>query len=132
MNRIIARTAMLCMGFAALVAGCRTAPLYSVVDAAVISSANQKASLGDVEKAIMRAGSALGWEMKATAPGMIAGTLRLRTHLAVVDIPYTAQTYSIRYRSSENLGYDGSSIHSNYNGWIQNLDKHIKAQLQLI
>jgi hypothetical protein len=49
--------------------------------------------------------------------------------MAVVDVNYTPQTYSITYKDSSNLGYDGQSIHKNYNGWVQNLDKAIRAQL---
>ena len=33
---------------------------------------------------------------------------------------------------SSNLQYDGKTIHSNYNGWIQNLDKAIRTQLTLL
>ena len=53
-----------------------------------------------------------------------------RPDVAVVDIDYTQTTYSIKYNESTNLDYDGEKIHKNYNGWIQNLDKAIKVQLQ--
>ena len=62
-------------------------------------------------------------------PGHVLGRLALRTHVAVVDIDYTDRTYSIRYKDSTNLDYNGTTIHRNYNGWIENLDKAIKAQL---
>ena len=48
---------------------------------------------------------------------------------AVVDIEYDAKTYWIEYKDSTNLDYTGSSIHKNYIGWIENLDKAIRAQL---
>ena len=57
------------------------------------------------------------------------GTLNLRSHTAIVDITYDTRTYSIKYKDSTNLGYDGRNIHSNYNGWIENLDKGIQTQL---
>ena len=38
-------------------------------------------------------------------------------------------TYSILYRDSNNLDYDGVNIHSNYNGWVQRLSAEINAQL---
>ena len=60
---------------------------------------------------IRRAGAGLGWRMEQHGPGLIRGTLNLRAHQAVVDIPYDAQRFSIRYVSSSNLDYDGRSIH---------------------
>jgi hypothetical protein len=46
-----------------------------------------------------------------------------------VDIAYTTTSYSINYKDSRGLDYDGSSIHSNYNGWVQRLDRAIARQL---
>jgi hypothetical protein len=47
----------------------------------------------------------------------------------VVDIEHDAKSYSIKYRDSQNLNFADGQIHKNYNGWIQNLDKAIRAQL---
>ncbi|MCU7806763.1 MAG: hypothetical protein KZQ73_02690 [Candidatus Thiodiazotropha sp. (ex Semelilucina semeliformis)] len=107
--------------------GCRTAPVYNVTDAPV--NASSKVSATDVKKAIMSAGAGLGWQMKEVKPGHIVGSLFLRKHSAVVDIPFTASGYSIQYKDSTELGYDGSNIHGNYNGWIQNLDRSIQARI---
>jgi len=112
-----------------LVAGCRTAPIYNVKDAPVSVPAGQQATMASVEQAILRAGNGLGWQMKVEKPGLIVGTLNLRTHTVVVDIPFTASSYSILYRSSVNLNQQGDSIHANYNGWVQNLDQAIRNQL---
>lgn len=67
--------------------------------------------------------------MKQMEPGYIVGTLKLRSHVAVVDIRHTTKSYSITYKDSTNLDYDGTNIHRNYNGWISNLDRAIKTQL---
>src|SRR5215203_5945031 len=77
---------------------------------------------------IRRAGAGLGWRMEPQAPGLVRGTLNLRAHQAVVDIPYDTQRFGIRYLSSSNLDYDGRSIHRNYNSWVQNLQNAIMAQ----
>lgn len=66
------------------------------------------------------------------APGKISGTLKLRRHVAVVDIPYDTQSYSIKYVDSTELNYADGNIHKNYNGWIQNLEKGIRAQLMAL
>lgn len=107
--------------------GCRSAPVYNVTEAPVNASSNVTAK--DVKTAIFTAGAGLGWQMKEVEPGHIVGSLYLRKHVAVVDIPYTASSYSITYKDSTELGYDGTNIHSNYNGWIQNLDRSIRASL---
>jgi hypothetical protein len=114
-----------------LASGCGTKPVYNV-NASPVATSKSNPTQADVEKAILRAGAALGWQMKPTKPGHILGTLNLRTHVAVVDVDYTPTTYSIKYKDSTNLDYDGTNIHNNYNGWIQNLEKGIRTQLSLL
>ena len=109
-----------------LLVGCRTADLYNVQNA---PGASKAVSMADVETAIRRAGHGLGWQITPQGPGRAEGTLALREHRAVVDITYDTKSYSIKYKDSSNLQYDGKTIHSNYNGWIQNLDKAINREL---
>lgn len=113
------------------ITGCKSAPVQNVVDAPVTTS-TQKYAQDDVRKAILNAGAKLGWQMKDVEPGYMIATLTLRTHLAQVDIHYNKQNYNIVYKNSTNLDYDGTSIHSNYNGWIQNLDNAIRANLSAL
>src|SRR5436190_6010581 len=101
-----------------LALGCTTKPIYNVNNAPVATA--KQASLADVQAAIQRAGITLGWQMAPTAPGQMVGTLALRGHVAVVDINYTPKNYSITYKDSQNLNADGTNIHNNYNGWVQN------------
>lgn len=115
----------------AVLAGCRSNAVYNVEDAAVVTSV-EKFSEKDVQKAIMRAGGSLGWVMKQNGPGKLVGTLTLRKHVAVVDIDYSTKSYSIRYKDSQNLDYDGTNIHSNYNGWVQRLHNNIQVQLNMM
>lgn len=109
-------------------AGCRApTPVHNVLAAPVTT--NRPASADDVRQAITRAGASLGWQMLQRGPGNIEGILVLREHRANVNIKYDAKTYNITYKDSEKLNYDGTNIHPNYNGWIQNLDRAIRAQL---
>jgi hypothetical protein len=110
-------------------AGCTLAPIQNVNDVAVTTQSNKPLTSDQVRGAIVRAGSTLGWVMKDAGPGRLQGTLILRTHTAEVDIPYSASSYSITYKSSINLQEGGGKIHKNYNGWIQNLNRGINAQL---
>jgi hypothetical protein len=115
-----------------LAAGCRGGmPVYNVTNAPVTTN-KANPNLDEVGRAIQRSGVALGWQMVQTKPGNFVGTLNLRKHAAVVDINYSAKSYSINYKDSTELNYDGTNIHPNYNGWIQNLDKGIRAQLNTL
>ena len=118
---------ILTLALVSAVVACRKSPIYNVNNTPI--SAPKRPTLEQVRQAIERAGQGLGWQMQPTGPGHIVGTLYLRTHMAQVDIPYTTTSYSITYRDSKDLNYDGSSIHSNYNGWIHNLDQAIQQQL---
>jgi hypothetical protein len=89
----------------------------------------RRGRLSRSQQAILSAGNSLGWRMQPQGPGKIQGTLNLRDQSALVDIDYSATTYSIKYKDSSNLHYDGNSIHKNYNGWIENLDRAIRNRL---
>jgi multisubunit Na+/H+ antiporter MnhE subunit len=112
-----------------LVAGCRTAPIYNVSDSTVVVAAGTQATMDNVKTAILRAGNRLGWQMTETAPGMITARISLRNHTATAEVKYNTKTYSIRYLDSTNLDASGGNIHKNYNGWIENLDREIRADL---
>jgi hypothetical protein len=109
-----------------LLLACTAQPVLEVNQEAITST---PASLADVQKAITKAGVGLGWQMKPVGPGKIVGTLVLREHTAVVDITYDLKTFSIKYKDSTNLNYDGTNIHRRYNTWIQTLDRQIRVNL---
>ena len=114
----------------ATLAGCQTAaPIQNVSSVTISAQANKPLSQDEVRAAILRAGAGLGWIMKDAGPGKLHGVLILRTHTAEVDIPYSASSYAITYSSSINMQEGGGKIHRNYNGWIQNLNRGINAQL---
>ena len=118
---------------AILLIACTPTPIRNIDNAPVnLSSANY--DLSDVTKAIKTAGVGLGWQMKEETPGHIVGTLHLRSHVAIVDITYTLDDYSISYKDSTNLKYNpgSNSIHSSYNRWIGNLVKEIDGRLIVI
>jgi hypothetical protein len=115
---------------AAALSACNTmAPIQNVQNVSVSSSSNKPLTPAEVRAAIVRAGAGLGWIMKDAGPGVLNGTLILRTHTAEVQIPYSATSYGIVYKSSTNLQESGGKIHRNYNGWVQNLNRGINAQL---
>ena len=115
---------------AATIAACATVvPIQNVSNAPVASASGKPLSADQVRGAIVRAGAALGWQMREVGPGKLTATLQLRTHTAEIEIPYSPSSYSITYKSSVNLKESNGQIHKNYNGWIQNLTRGINAQL---
>ena len=113
-------------------AGCfRCEPILNVADTLVTTPAGKPLSADQVRASIIRAGAALGWQVREEGPGKLVGTLVLRSHTAVVDIAYSATSYGIQYRSSIDLNEGDGQIHKNYNSWVRNLAKGINAQLLL-
>ena len=117
-----------CIVTVLLLVGCRTAPIYDVIKAPVVTADN-KYTLTDMQRAIFRAATSLGWQPQKTGERRIIATLHQRDAIAQVAIDYTWRDYSIRYQDSSNLDYDGSNIRGGYNRWIRNLDKRIKVEL---
>lgn len=105
------------------IAAC-TRPIYNVQRQNFVTAG----TIEQRQEQIRRAGTGLGWQMNPVRLGVTRATLNLRTHVAVTEIAYDAQGFSIRYLDSRNLEYDGTSIHKNYNGWVENLERAISQQ----
>lgn len=126
------RTKLAVMLFcSALLAACTVQPIYSVPDQPIATNA-KNLSQADVRRAISRGAAHLGWVVKDAGPNAIVATLDLRTHHAEVTITYSTRNYSIAYKDSNNLNYDGAHIHRNYNGWVHNLQNSINVELNNI
>ena len=126
----LSRRFALLVGAMLIVAACTGTPVYNVESQPLAVSGNP--SLGAVERAIRRAAANRGWTVKKLGPGRMEGRLALRRHVALIDITYTRSTLSITYKDSQNLNYDGKTIHKNYNSWVQNLAKDINAQVSAL
>ena len=116
------------------VAGCRAAPVYNAkgVTFAQPSTATSQLSLQDTKNAIISAGTFRGWEFEEVGPGQLVGKVNVRNkHFATVDVTFDTETFSITYKSSQNLNYDAdrSEIHPNYNKWVQNLQSDIQKEI---
>jgi len=104
-------------------------PIQKVENAPVATPSGKPLTAAQVRQAIITAGTALGWTVADAGPGRLEGTLNLRTHTAVVDLPYTSTTYSILFKRGDNLNVIDGTIHKNYNGWVKNLDRGIRTEL---
>ena len=81
---------------AAALVGCTSAPIMNVGSTPVATTSGKSLTPDQVHSAIVRAGVALGCQMKDESATTLVGTLQLRSHTAVVEIPYTASRYSIK------------------------------------
>ena len=87
-------------------------------------------SLKDMEKAILLACIQLKWKKcEVIELAHIEAVLHVRTHKLIVDITYSDKDYTIKYKDSTNLKYNGKKIHSAYQKWVLNLDKYIQTNL---
>ncbi|HEY4372744.1 MAG TPA: hypothetical protein VGN52_12530 [Burkholderiales bacterium] len=111
----------------ALLAGCAVQPVYSVPDQPITAGKSLKHD--QVRAAIARGAARYGWKVRDEGPNTVVATIDLRTHHAEVTIKYDARHYSIEYKNSNNLNYDGTNIHHAYNGWVHNLQSAINAEL---
>ena len=107
-------------------------PIYNVEQAPIVLPPGKSANMNQVTTAIMRAGSSLGWQMQPEGPGKLTGRLNVRNLQAIIDVTHDTKSYSIKYRDSQGLNARDGTIHKNYNGWIQNLDKRIRTELNLL
>lgn len=113
-----------------LVSACaRTQPILNIEEEPVITGSGEMPSLLKVRGAIFTACRDKGWLINPREDGHIIATAHVRRHAAIVDISYTPAAYSITYRDSKVLLYDGQMIHRNYNKWVQLLSERIKLEL---
>lgn len=105
-------------------AGCRSYPTIHNIEHQAVTGNDEK----QVEQKIIAGGMrAKGWHISKVKNGLLIGTFRIRTHKAIVEIPYSADEYSIIYKDSQNLKYNAKkkTIHSRYNRSVSNLSRAI-------
>jgi len=132
MPRLIAGLALITV---LAIAGCRAAPMYSPSDIAFAkppTSVQKALTMEDYKNAIIRGGSKRTWTFQEEGPGHLVGNVAVRNkHFATVDVLFDTESFTISYKSSQNLNYNASrkEIHPNYNAWIQILQDEIQAEI---
>ncbi len=117
-----------CAGAIAMVGCNRSQPVLNFEGSPVTTYSGKK-DLKEIKRAIILTGTRIGWQMQPAGPGHIVGTIFNRGHMAKVDIKYNTENYSITYKDSSNLLYDGANIHRNYNRWVDRLNRNIRAEI---
>ncbi len=104
-------------------------PILNLVDVAVPVKVDMTLYTAEqVKAAIVRACFARGWAPVLDGEGMVRATINVRgKHFAEIEIPFSASSYSILYKSSRNLDWDPKrgKIHRNYNNWVVKLSASI-------
>lgn len=113
--------------------GCTSKYLVNFSDQYFTLSGQAGPSLAVVDRAIKEAGARRGWIMETAAPGHIVALIRVRRHMAKVDVRFDRKKFSINYRDSENLNYNAArnTIHRSYNTWVTNLRNDIQSKVPL-
>jgi hypothetical protein len=82
-----------------------------------------------VGAAIDRALQARGWVVTERRTGETDATLIGSEYRADITVRYSASAYSVVYRDSQGLDYDGQKIHRHYNNWLNNIRISIDREL---
>ena len=77
---------------------------------------------------IRRAGAGLGWQIDPVRPGLMRATLNLRSHVAITEIAYDQQGFSIRYVDSRNLGDDRTNTPKHSTGRVRPQERESSQQ----
>ena len=94
-----------------------------------VKSRSATLNMESMRRAIIIAGTNTGWQMQEVKLGLVIATKNHTGHSAKVEISYTTKNFSITYKDSSNLQYDGTKIHKTYNTWVKKLYKTIKNNL---
>ena len=123
---------IIALGVLVALSSCKTAEVYNVPDVALAQIFPHAYSPEQVEKAIITATNKREWSVVSQKSGLIEARYSRGRYSATIDISYTSTHYSINYKESANLEYDGSKINRHYNAWVVKLNKEIQKQLILI
>ena len=110
----------------------KTEPLYDVENEVIVTGSGNVPTIDQVRAVILQAVLKKGWRIAEEAPNNFEATLSKGRKIVRITISFTTTEYSIRYKSSQNLLYDGSVIHRRYNDWIEGLRKKINIGLSLL
>ena len=112
-----------------MLCGCQTtAPLYNAKNISI--SPRLSASNEEIAEAIWSAARRQGWKTERVGDRKIKAVKHIRSHSLTVSINYSKSSFDIIYIDSNNLKFDGSNIHKNYNIWIHQLEESIQNEIK--
>lgn len=108
-------------------------PIKDIVDREVPALKNgSRIPMPDIEGAILAACARRHFAATVTEPGVITARWERRGHWFDVTIPYTNESYSIRYKDSHRMDYNPNKqrIDDIYNDFVAGLSEHIDADFE--
>ena len=100
-------------------------PIYNIELETIVTASGNAPTLDQARYTIRRAVIAKTWKVKDTGPNSIEANRYKGVKHAQVAIKFSPTEYSIHYKSSKQLLYDGFKIHRRYNSWVKGLRKKI-------
>jgi hypothetical protein len=123
-------------------------PIIDYDNISVATSSGKTLQLEQIKQAIQSAAGAKAWSIAFQPDGKVLATRNERNkHFIVVEIEYSADKYSLKYKDSTNMKFGdapqpdpsrvqnptiapGSKvIHPYYNKWVQELKDAIRVEL---
>ena len=114
-----------------ILVACTSKPIYNVKPSVVVTGSGKTPSLEQVRKAVASAANIKEWTTVDLNDNQMIVTHRTRSHMAQVVVVYSEKSFSIDYKGSEMMRYDGDRIriHRSYNKWVKKLENAIKRSL---
>jgi hypothetical protein len=109
-------------------------PIKDIIDHEIPALKDgSKLAPADVEKALLAALARRNFDATVAAPGLITAKFSHGKHMIEVSLPYSESAYSVRYLDSKYMDYNAQKqrIDDAYNEWLDGLDEHIQAQLEI-
>jgi hypothetical protein len=127
----ILRLFALCLALFALNAQAKNLePMGNFENQPATTGSGKQATVQQITQALSTAGAPRGWQVTQIAPGQLVANVNVRNkHTVSVDILVTPGLYSIRYKNSTNMNYDGVQINPHYNKWLQMLSEDTRKEL---
>ncbi len=109
-------------------------PVVDFPDQVVATASGAKPTAAQVRDAIIKAGAGKGWALAKQPDDQFIATRVIKgKHTIVTTISFTAEKYSVTYRSSENMKFGMFNgvphIHPNYNVWARDLVEAIRLEI---
>lgn len=126
-------SAVAVLGLFILVAAC-TRPMHRVENSSYGWGPQKGVTLAQIQSAIEKTARDLQWELSDIKPGSFTAKRHwgATKHNIVVGVVYDRKAFSIRYKDSKNMSFDGSSIHHTYNDMVSTLQDHIKTNVSTL
>ncbi|MBU6420580.1 MAG: hypothetical protein KGL98_06635 [Gammaproteobacteria bacterium] len=128
------KTAMLisCLLLVLSLTACIPIPLQNYDNVPALGFQNQSLNVKQIERGIYNGSYMQAWSTVTVAPGHIVATHIETPRKVVVDIFFDAHSYSIHYKSSQDMDFNPGTgtINPRYNRWTADLRDSINTALQ--